>query len=243
MVLDKHTAYHNLLEALPQPKCALCRLGHEVEVNYIENVLYSKTTAISTRAEWREARGLCLPHAEQLDQIGHALGVSLFYQDITLTVKEVLDQVSPQADKRRPPDKRRPQAIRKRDKRRLLEALAPKADKRRPAECPACAYRRTLETVYVETLLEHLDDPEFVAKLREAAPLCLPHFRHAVEIVSGVDRFQTLRDIQTEQWEGLIAELDEFIRKNDHRFQHESVGQEGTAWLRALDAIAGTRKF
>jgi hypothetical protein len=225
VTLDKHTAYYHLLDALPQPKCALCRLGHEVEVKYIENVLYSKTTAISIRAEWREARGLCLPHAEQLDQIGHALGVSLFYQDITSTLKELLTEVSPQ------------QAIRKRGKRRLSTALAP------DVECPACAYRSMLEAVYIETLLEHLDDPEFVNRLREADPLCVPHFRQAIELVSDADRFRILRDIQTQQWERLIAELDEFIRKNDHRFQHEPVGQEGTAWLRALDAIAGTRKF
>jgi hypothetical protein len=132
MSLDKHTAYYNLLDALPQSGCALCRLGHEVEINYIENVLYSKTTAISTRAEWRQARGLCLNHARQLDQIGHALGVSLFYQDILLTVKKLLEQASPQ------------QVARRRSKRRLLEMLAP------GVECPACAYRAVLEAVYIE---------------------------------------------------------------------------------------------
>lgn len=222
MSLDKHTAYYNLLDALPQPGCALCRLGHEVEVKYIEDVLYSKTTAISTRAEWREARGLCLTHAKQLDQIGHALGVSLFYQDITLTLKEVLERASPQ------------EAVRKRGKRRLLERLAPEV------ECPACAYRAMLEAVYIETLLDHLVDPEFVNKLRKADPLCLAHLLDAVDVVPDAESFRTLRDVQIEHWEQLIAELNEFARKNDHRFQHESVGKEGTAWLRAVDAIAGT---
>jgi hypothetical protein len=222
MSLDKHTAYYNLLDALPQPGCALCRLGHRVEVNYIENVLYSKTTAISTRAEWREARGLCLTHAKQLNQIGHALGVSLFYQDITQTVKALIEGVSPQ------------QAVRPRGKRRLLERLVPRV------ECPACAYRATLEAVYVETLLDHLTDAEFVTRLRDADPLCLAHFQQTIEIVSDAESFRTLRDVQVEHWERLIAELGEFVRKNDHRFQHESVGQEGTAWLRVVDAIAGT---
>jgi hypothetical protein len=225
MSLDKHTAYFNVLDALPQPGCALCRLGHEVEVKYIEDVLYSKTTSINTRAEWRQSRGLCIDHVRQLDQIGHALGVSLIYQDITLTLKELLERMSPQ------------QAIRRRGKRRLLEMLAPRA------KCPACAYRATLEAVYIETLLDHLGDGEFVAGLREADPLCLAHFRHAIEVVSDGESFRILRDVQIEHWEGLIAELGEFIRKNDHRFQHEAVGREGTAWFRALDAIAGTRKF
>jgi hypothetical protein len=225
MSLDKHTAYYNLLDALPQPGCALCRLGHDVEIRYVKDVLYSKTTAISTRAEWREARGLCLFHAKQLDQIGHALGVSLFYQDIILTLKELLEQVPPQ------------QAVRRRGKRVLSEMLVP------DVECPACAYRATLEAVYIETLLDHLGDSEFVIKLREAAPLCVRHFRDTIEVVSDAEMFRILRDIQIEHWAQLIAELGEFARKNDHRFQHESIGREGTAWLRALDAIAGTRSF
>ena len=222
MSMDKHIAYYNLLDALPQPGCALCRLGHEVEVNYIEDVLYSKTTAISTRAEWRQARGLCLTHARQLDQIGHALGVSLFYQDILLTLKELLERAPPQ------------QAVRQRGKRRFQEGLAP------GVECPACAYRAMLEAVYIETLLDHLMDPEFVAKLRKADPLCLTHLRQAIDVVSDPESFRVLRDVQVEHWEKLIAELAEFARKNDHRFQHESVGGEGDAWLRAVDAIAGT---
>ncbi len=36
-----------------------------------------------------------------------------------------------------------------------------------------------------------------------------------------------------------LAELDEFIRKNDYRFRDEPWGQERDAWLRALNALAG----
>jgi hypothetical protein len=157
-----------------------------------------------------------------LDQIGHALGVSLFYQDILLTVKAVLEHTSPQ------------EVSRKRVKRRFLERLTPEV------ECPACAYRATLEAIYIETLLDHLVDPEFVDRLRTADPLCLTHLVDAIEMTPDARSFRTLRDVQIKHWEQLIAELNEFARKNDHRFQHESVGKEGTAWLRAVDAIAGT---
>ena len=129
--MDKHTAYYNLLDGLPQHGCVVCRLGHAVEIKYVEDVLYSKTTAIETREEWREARGLCLYHARQLDQIGHALGVSLIYQDILLTLKELLERPSSQ------------QAIRRRGKKSLGDGLSPQA------ACPACAYRASLEDVYL----------------------------------------------------------------------------------------------
>lgn len=219
--MDKHTAYHNLLEALPQPGCAVCRLGHAVEVKYIEDVLYSKTTAIETRTEWRDARGLCLYHARQLDQIGHALGVSLVYKDVLLTVKEILEKPSQQ------------QSSRRRGKRALVEALSPRI------ECPACTYRNVLEAVYVEVWLDHLLDPEFYEAVQSAAPICLPHLRQAILQVSGGERFERLRQVQLAHWEALIAELGEFVRKNDYRFQHEAVGPEGSAWLRAVDAVAG----
>ena len=147
--MDKHTAYFNILDALPRPGFLVCDLGHDVEVKYIRDVLYSQTTSVETRAEWRKARGLCLFHARQLDQIGHALGVSIFYQDITLTLRDLLERPSPQ------------RATHRRGKQRLSSALAPEI------ECPACAHRDTLEAVYIETLLDHLEDPEFVEKFRE----------------------------------------------------------------------------
>jgi hypothetical protein len=219
--LDKHTAYYNLLEALPEPGCVVCRLGRAVEVKYIKDVLYSKTTAIETRAEWRDARGLCLPHARQLDQIGHALGVSLFYQDILLTLRDLLQAPS------------RQQAVGRRGKKMLLKALSPQI------ECPACAYRASLEAVYIEVWLDHILEPAFLEAVRTAAPLCLAHLQEAILKVADSERFETLREAQVAHWEALIAELGEFVRKNDYRFQHEPVGREGSAWLRAVKAIAG----
>jgi hypothetical protein len=196
-------------------------LGHAVEVKYIEGVLYSKTTAIETRAEWRDARGLCLCHARQLDQIGHALGVSLFYQDILLTVKGLLEKPT------------RGQFARRRGKRALVKALSPQV------ECPACAYRDSLEAVYIEVWLDHLVEAEFYEAVKSADPLCLPHLRQSIRQVSGAERFERLRRVQLAHWESLIAELSEFVRKNDYRFQHEPVGREGSAWLRAVDAVSG----
>jgi hypothetical protein len=222
--LDKHTAYFNLQEALPQPGCAICRLGHAVEVKYIEDVLYSKTTAIETRAEWRASRGLCPAHARQLDQIGHALGVSLFYQDILLTVRELLEKPSrQQASPRR--------------KKALAGTLSPQI------ECPACAYRDSLEAVYIEVWLDHILERAFLESVQAADPLCLPHLRQAILQAPDAERLERLRQVQLAHWETLIAELAEFVRKNDYRFQHEPVGHEGTAWLRAVDAVSGTRNL
>lgn len=50
---------------------------------------------------------------------------------------------------------------------------------------------------------------------------------------------QALLAAQREAWAALMTEVDEFIRKNDYRFQHEPRGDEHDAWLRALDALVG----
>jgi hypothetical protein len=203
----------------------ICRLGHEVEISHIKDMLYSKTTSIKTRAEMREARGFCMAHAKQLDEIGHALDLSIIYQDILITLKQALQEPSPR------------KAASRRGKGQLSGALGAQID------CPVCTYREEIVDVYVETLLDHLVDPQFAAKVRVAAPLCLPHLRRAIENLSTAEQFRTLRDIQLPHWEELIAELGEFVRKNDHRYRNEPVGREGTAWLRAIDALVGTRKF
>jgi hypothetical protein len=223
--LDKHTAYFNILDALPQRGCVFCRLGHYVEVSFITDVLYSKTTSVQMRGELRKARGFCLDHARQLDDIGHALDLSIIYQDILMTLQEEIEKPTAQ------------QAVGRRGKRRVAGAMGAQA------ECPACAWRTQLEEVYIETFLDHLVDPAFVAQVRTADPICLQHYRQAIEQRITAAQFQTLREMQVAHWKTLIAELGEFVRKHDHRFRHEPVGQEGDAWIRAIDAIVGTRKF
>lgn len=223
--MDKHTAYFHISEGLPQRGCVICRLGHQVEVKYIHDVLYSKTTSIQTRGELRQSRGFCPFHARQLDEIGHALDLSIVYQDVLMTLRQILERPSPQ------------QAVSRRGKRQLSSALGSEA------ACPACTYRGELETVYVETFADHLVDPEFVAQVRAADPLCLGHYQQIILQDLTAVEFEALRDIQLVHWENLIGELGEFIRKHDHRFRHETMGAEGTAWIRTIDAIVGTRKL
>ena len=223
--VDKHTAYHNILDALPRAGCAICRLNHDVEVHYITDVLYSKTTSVQTRGELRQARGFCWSHALLLDRIGHALDLSIVYQDILMTVRDELQKPSPQ------------QATSRRGKKRLQAQLSP------IDPCPACIYRAELENVYVETYADHLADEAFCVGLRASDPLCLGHFRQVIAQDMPPARLSVIREIQVAHWQSLIEELGEFVRKHDHRFRHEDIGSERDAWIRAIDAITGTREY
>jgi hypothetical protein len=57
--------------------------------------------------------------------------------------------------------------------------------------------------------------------------------------ITEAETFTALIEAQKEVWQRLSAELNEFIRKKDHRFQHESYGPEGDSWLRAIEAVVG----
>ncbi len=222
--LDRHTAYFNILDALSQPGCAVCRSSHEAEVRFVRDMLYGKATVVKTRVEMREARGLCADHSRLLCQVGHALDVSIFYQDILQNLSELLTSFSARASRWRAGKK-------------LSGVLAPRAP------CPACVHRAEFERIYVETLLDHLPDPDFVERVQGGDPLCLSHFRQALETAPSGEHVAILCQVQLAHWERLVVELGEFIRKNDYRFHDEPIGAEGDAWLRAVDAIAGTRQF
>jgi hypothetical protein len=197
----------------------------DVEENYIKDILYSKTTSVSMRRDLRASRGFCANHARLLQEIGHALDLSIIYQDVLMTVSDLLEQPSPR------------RATSQRGRRQLSAELGGEE------KCPACTYGDQIEAVYVETHLEHLSDPEFVAKVQAAAPLCLYHYRQAIEHGMSADQFEALRESQLAHWRQLVHELGEFVRKHDHRYRHEEIEQEGDAWIRAIDAITGPRDF
>jgi hypothetical protein len=223
--VDKHTAYFNILDALPQQGCAICRLVYEVEEHYIKDILYSKTTSVKMRHDLRASRGFCADHARLLSEIGHALDLSIIYQDVLMTISELLEQPSPR------------RATGQRGRRRLSAQMGGEG------KCPVCTYGDQIRAVYIETHLEHLSDPQFVAKVQAADPLCLKHYRQAIEHGMSPAQFEALRESQTTHWKQLIQELGEFVRKHDHRYRHQKIGSEGDAWIRAIDAITGTREF
>jgi hypothetical protein len=70
--------------------------------------------------------------------------------------------------------------------------------------------------------------------------LCLPHLRTVLSLPRAGQAYEALIGAQRAVWLRLMAELDEFIRKNDYRFVHEPMTEEeSTSWTRALDAVVG----
>ncbi len=95
------------------------------------------------------------------------------------------------------------------------------------------------KTAAALTILADLLGGSSQTSVLAADGLCLSHFRLALGQKTRALTANTLVAAQQSVWKRLHGELDEFIRKNDHRFREETFGAEKDSWRRALEAISG----
>jgi hypothetical protein len=114
------------------------------------------------------------------------------------------------------------------------------ADLAPQAPCPVCVKVQTAEAYFLTALRQHFTGSDNLASAyRTSDGLCLPHFRLALAQIADQETFTALVESQKAVWQRLSAELGEFIRKKDYRFQNENFGPEGDAWQRAIEAVVG----
>jgi hypothetical protein len=222
----------------PAPaSCPICKLVRKGLVAYLDDLIYSCGVDPQVRRELRLARGLCNRHAHLFtDVVGLALGATLINWDVIDTVNEALAkglarQMTTQSGLAR---HLRFTGLR-RHREQLLAASQP------AGACMACDHQLKIEKIYVNALLEHLDDAELQSALRNSPALCLPHYGQAVEWAPDAHRLALVTEIEHAALAALSAELQELARKYDHRYQHETIGPEGDSWKRSLDRIVGIR--
>ncbi|MGC9358751.1 MAG: DUF6062 family protein [Anaerolineae bacterium] len=223
----KHTPYFELLEAQAKPGCSICRLVYRATDRYLDSLLYEAVLDPDVRAKLKTSQGFCREHVAMLGRkAGRALGVALIYRDILRDLVEGLNVQPP----------------RKSLLTRVYDLLP---GRRRPpslaatTRCPACLIAQRHEDSYLDLLLAHLDDPELYEAYAQGDGLCHTHLLRARERVKDPETLARLVQPQIERYTVMLHELDEFIRKRDHRFRHEPMGPEGDVWLRAMNAIAG----
>lgn len=211
-----------LRATLEKGGCPLCRLANRDVAAFLESLTYERILDLKTRDALQHSRGLCAQHARAWRKVrGVALSIAIVYQ---VAVKDLLRDTEPQPASflRRPPQVSD-----------LADALASRAP------CPACALGEQTATRYGDQLVRDLRDPDVQTALEHAGGLCLPHLRLVLARPGPAAGKQRLVAVQRQAWAALLRDLDEFIRKNDYRFQHEPVGEEGDSWLRALDVLVG----
>jgi hypothetical protein len=225
-VSDDPRTRDELLGAMKQGACPLCVLVERAERKAVDHFLYDQVNDISRRDALRASRGLCLEHTEMLAEGRSALGVAILSRDILRAMTAELET----------PDgggamlgwlRGRPGSGAQ-----LAERVGPHAG------CPMCAERPRIEAPLIAGLLRNLRDPSFAEAFDAAGGLCRVHLANTLRAADSTDA-RGLAARQVAVWRRLEAELDEFIRKHDHRFQGEIFEGERDVWRRALRATSG----
>jgi len=229
--VGKHTPYFELVDAQTQAGCPICRLVYRATDRYLDGILYECTLDPDVRLKLKNSHGFCAEHVEMMRRkAGRALGVALIYRDI-------IQKIVQATEKGQRPTTSRAFFRRLFGRSKYNEVIAAKL---RPTEsCPACAIKRKATENYESLLVAHLEDERLFEAYAQGEGLCLPHLVETIERIDDPEKLRRLLEPQITRYREMIADLNEYIRKRDHRFKGEPFGPEGDVWLRAMNAVVG----
>ena len=230
---DKSFTYFALLEALEKPGCPVCRFMAEYSRSYLTAFFYEQVNDVGIRRKLRHSRGFCNWHAWQAREIvSSALGVAILAHDLITEEIARLDELlcDPLITHLQRPVQHRvaPKSIRA-----FIRGWQQKE------VCPACQVILDHERHALETIVNFLDDRDFARRFERSAALCVLHTARLVQTQGPHPGLCRLIKLQRDKYTHLVTELDEFCRKHDYRFAHESWGAESDSWLRAIELLAG----
>lgn len=223
----RHTPYHMLIEAFGAAGCPLCAIADAEVMHYLDMLIHEHVNDLDFRDQLREAGGFCNTHSWWLKTRvqGAALGSTIMYRDVLNALRERVGRAAASSGPLYPVARRR----------RLFGGGEP--DARRG--CPACEVRGRIEATFVSTLESHLQDERFLDQYGASAGICVVHLEALLEHASSRSTLQRFLAIHRRILDRLIAELDEFQRKSDYRYQGETFGLESDAWQRAIELASG----
>jgi hypothetical protein len=231
--LNKSFTYFALFEALEKPGCPVCRFMAEYSRSYLDAFFYEQVNDVGIRRKLRDSRGFCNWHAWQARQIASsALGVAIIANDLITGEMTRLDDLL-----RGPVITRLQHPIQHRIAPKSLRAFI--RGWQQKEVCPACQIILAHEQHALETILNFLHDGDFARRFERSAALCVLHTTRVVETQGTHPGLRRLIELQRHKYAHLVGELDEFCRKHDYRFAHESWGAESDSWLRAIELLAG----
>ncbi len=223
----KSFQYYDLVEALRQRGCAVCRLLERDSERFLDMLLYEYVTDSTQQAVFRASRGLCAPHSEQMLSLsGYGVGIAVLADTVLWELETIVSQ---------------PLTIDKRLFHRDAPgaALADRLEAER--QCPCCESLDGSLSRYAEALAEFARDPTLLDAFRASDGLCLPHLRAALRQIDKNEDVELLVNIQKATWGKLRAELELYRDKLGERRRSEAVGAEGDSWQRAVRLLASTQ--
>jgi hypothetical protein len=223
---------YDVIEACADPGCPLCRVAERWAGRFMAAILYEEVTDPHTRGRLKQSFGFCRDHAWQASEVGGTLvSMSIIYRGLLGQIDQALVHAVPNEQKAwwqklGAPATAGPVTAR---------GLAP------TTPCPACVHMADMEDAALVALTDALPANERLRQglSRSDGGLCLPHLRRALALARQPAAFTFLQSSTRERLASLQAEMDEFIRKYDHRFRKEEWGGERDSWQRAIRWIVG----
>jgi hypothetical protein len=219
--------YYDLVEALRERGCAVCRLLERDSQRFLDALLYEFVVDRTQQKMFRASRGLCAPHSEQMLSLsGYGVGIAVLADTVLWELQNIVSQPIT-TDKR----------LFRRD-----GAGAALADKLEPErQCPCCETLASSQARYAEALAEFARDSAMNEAFRASDGLCLPHLRAALRAISKAEDVEAFVSIQKAAWGRLRAELELYRDKLGERRSGEAIGAEGDSWQRAVRLLASTQ--
>lgn len=214
---------YELLGAMGQPACPICRLLQTEVRRFLDGLLYESSVEPAAQQKFRASRGICNVHSQLLRETrGYSAPIATLYE---AAIHEVLKTLESEG---------KGFGLRKRESGRQL------SDRLKPSRrCPCCLAMEEAENLFVDTFAEGLSDAAFVQAFKNSHGLCLHHFRRLLEKNLSQQPMAQLTEIQRGIWNRLLSELDLFMARSGERGDGKPVGEEGTSWTRAVDALGG----
>lgn len=225
----------DLIDAMQQPGCVLCRLAESKSARYVDTLLTDAVMDVEQRDAWRAAKGLCQWHAWMAAASPQSSSsLAILYDDLLhheSTLLAPLTTTHPTSRWRHQPTGSRMA----RHVRRWLQVW------KQPRSCPACHLWEAYERLCLTVLLDAWSDPEMAAAFAQSGGLCLPHTACLIAHGPVHPHLAAVLAAQQVHWQALQGDLREFLRKQDYRFARESYGREADAWQRVIALFVGTR--
>lgn len=203
----RHAGEHDLIAALGQPGCPVCRLASEAVDAFLQSVCYEQVNDLDLRAELRAAGGFCRADAHRfLTQRHGQLATAIVYRDVLVNAARRLEHAHAGGTSR------------------LASLLGGRGTRRvpvtgEPGRCPGCRVRGESERRHLALLRTRVTEPQIQASYRAADGLCLPHLERAIAAADAGAR--VLAAAAADNLGTLVGALDDYIAKHDYRFRPE----------------------
>jgi Family of unknown function (DUF6062) len=227
----KGHSYFVLLEEFKLPGCPLCSLAIKDGRSFLDSLLYESVLDVPLRLKLMDSFGFCNRHAWEIPKLpaicSPAAGFAIFASDLLRKFNLLVG-----ARAQEPRKKSLWSFLFRHGSRKLSLEMKARV-------CPACDHVAQFEAFHLADLLDSITESEFREALDASQGICLPHLFLVEEKYSNHPNFPLLLQLQLDKSQSLRKRLEEFIRKQDRRFQQDITADEAKAWRVAMEFLVG----